>query len=183
MKTYDEDEHVKTVYAHFGLAFYFAQVLEHGIVNMLVFVDLLPKRAGKPIPRKQWIKELDLFLNSHFQMTLGKMIRSFKEVMDVPEDLEILLSTALKKRNFLAHDYFRERATEFMSYQGREKMIEELDKNKLFFEQADTRLNEIIEPLRKRSGITDEHLQKALDELRLKANGNFPEINIKDLIK
>jgi hypothetical protein len=36
------DEHVKTVYAHFGLAVYLAQVLEHGLVNALVFVDLLP---------------------------------------------------------------------------------------------------------------------------------------------
>jgi len=27
------DEHVKTVYAHFGLALYLAQVLEHGLAN------------------------------------------------------------------------------------------------------------------------------------------------------
>ena len=41
----DEDEsgdHYKTVYAHFGAAMYFAQCLEHGLVNALVYLDLIP---------------------------------------------------------------------------------------------------------------------------------------------
>jgi len=41
---YDEDEHVKEVYARFGLAVYYAQVLEHGLVNALVVLDLIPNR-------------------------------------------------------------------------------------------------------------------------------------------
>ena len=76
MGTDTTDEHFKTVYAHFGLAMYLAQVLEHGLVNALVYVDLLPSRAGKPLLRKQWESEYDSFTAGHFQTTLGKMIHS-----------------------------------------------------------------------------------------------------------
>ena len=40
----DEDEQHKEIYAHFGLAIFTAQVLEHGIVNALVCCDLIPNR-------------------------------------------------------------------------------------------------------------------------------------------
>ena len=39
------DEHVKTVYAHYGLALYLAQCLEHGLANALVYVNLIPRRG------------------------------------------------------------------------------------------------------------------------------------------
>jgi len=38
----EDGEHIKEVYAHFGLAIYLAQVLEHGIVNALVCADFVP---------------------------------------------------------------------------------------------------------------------------------------------
>lgn len=44
VQSHDEDEHVKEVYARFGLAVYFAQVLEHGLVNALVILFLLPRK-------------------------------------------------------------------------------------------------------------------------------------------
>ena len=63
------DEHIKTVYARFGIALYFAQVLEHGLANALMFVEFLPRRAGEPVPRQQWEAEFDLFLNEQFKKT------------------------------------------------------------------------------------------------------------------
>ena len=35
----EENTHIKEVYAQFGLAVYYAQVLEHGMVNALVFLN------------------------------------------------------------------------------------------------------------------------------------------------
>jgi hypothetical protein len=43
----DKDEHHKEVYAHFGLAVFTAQVLEHGIVNALVLCDLISNNRPK----------------------------------------------------------------------------------------------------------------------------------------
>jgi hypothetical protein len=154
-----KDEHVKTVYAHFGLALYLAQVLEHGLANALMSAELLPRRAGKPFPRKQWEAELDLFMNEQFDKPLGRLVNGLRKVTSVPTDLETLLTTALKTRNFLAHHFFRERAELFMSRGGREKMIEELESAQRLFEAADEKLTEVAKPFREKYGLTDEKLK------------------------
>lgn len=158
------NDQVKTVYAHFGLAMYLAQVLEHGLVNTLMFLDLLPSRAGKPVPRKQWEAEFDSFMQRHFETTLGRMIRALQDVAPVPPQLEAVLTEALKKRNFLAHHYFRERAEQFMSYEGREEMISELKHAQTLFEAADAKLTEVCKPVREEYGFTDERLSEFFAE-------------------
>jgi recombinational DNA repair ATPase RecF len=164
MKDYDANEHVKAVYAHFGLAVYSAQVLEHGLANALVCAELLPRRAGKPTVRKQWEAEFDTFINQQFEQTLGRLIRSLKAAAPVPDDLETLLAAALGRRNFLAHHYFRERAEEFITRDGRERMITELREAQKLFESADDRLGQVAIPLREKYGLTDEKLQPFMDQ-------------------
>jgi hypothetical protein len=46
--------HVKEVYARFGLAVYWAQVLERGVVNALVIVDLIPSRRHLARSAEEW---------------------------------------------------------------------------------------------------------------------------------
>jgi len=164
MRADERDDHVKTVYAQFGLALYLTQVLEHGLVNALVFIDLLPSRAGNPVPRKQWEAEFDSFLERNFETTLGKMIRSLKAVSQIPGDLESTLADALTKRNFLAHHFFRERSDEFMSQEGREKMIAELQDAQALFEAADAKLAEATKSAREKYGFTDERIEQMIEE-------------------
>lgn len=154
-----KNEHIKTVFAHFGLAQYLAQVLEHGLANALMYAELLPRRAGKPILRKHWETEFDVFMNQQFEQTLGRLIRGLGRAASVPTDLEGLLTDALKTRNFLAHHFFRERAEFFMSRDGRDKMIEELERAQKLFEAADERLTEVAKPLREIYGLADEKLK------------------------
>jgi hypothetical protein len=154
-----KDEQVKTVYAHFGLALYLAQVLEHGLANALMWAELLPRRAGKPVSRKQWETEFDLFMNQQFEKTLGRLIRGLGKAASVSADLEDILTDALKTRNFLAHHFFRERAESFMSRDGRDKMIEELERAQRLFDFAEVQLTEVAKPLREKYGFTDERLE------------------------
>src|SRR4051812_42107421 len=105
----DENEHHKEVYAHFGLAVYMAQVLEHGIVNALVLSDLLPRKYGKVPSREDLAAEVDKYMDDNFKDTLNKLIKSLKKVKTLPPELELHLDDSLKKRNFLIHHYFRER--------------------------------------------------------------------------
>jgi hypothetical protein len=155
----DKDEHVKNVYAHFGLAMYSAQVLEHGLANTMMCAELLPRRAGKPVPKKAWEAEFDAFMNEQYQQTLGRLIRALKNATSVPPDLEGLLAAALEKRNYLTHQYFRERAEAFMSWQGREEMIEELRGAQKLFDDAEARLTAVERHLREKYGLTDESLR------------------------
>jgi hypothetical protein len=160
MHQHDEDEHVKEVYARFGLAVYFAQVLEHGLVNALVILDLIPSRRHRARSRDEWGAEVDAFMDRHFQATMGRMLRSLRDATQVDADLEQLLHDALSKRNWLVHDFFRERAAEFMSATGRERMLSEVDRCRHLLQSADKRLETTVGPLRTKAGITDELLSR-----------------------
>lgn len=157
-------EHSKTVYAHFGLAMFLAQVLEHGLVNALGFVELLPTRAGNPVPRKQWEAEFESFFERNFETTLGKMIQNLKAATTIPSDLETVLAAALTKRNYLAHNYFRERDAAFITEEGREKMIKELQEAQALFTAADNRLTEVTKAAREKFGFTDEYTNRMFED-------------------
>ncbi len=173
---YDKSEHVKEVYARFGLAVYFAQVLEHGLVNALLILDLIPSRRHIARSRDEWGAEVDMFMDRHFETTMGIMMKSLREVAEVPPELDILLHDALKKRNWLAHDYFRERAEEFMSKVGREQMLREVDECRDLFQAADERLESIVAPIRVKEGISDELLER---EYRRMVENNADDVSDK----
>ena len=103
-------------------------------------------------------------MDKRFEETLGRLIRNLKSVASVPADLEGLLAKALKRRNFLTHHFFRERAEMFMSREGREKMIEDLKSAQQLFDAADERLTQVATPLREKYGLSDERLQPFMDE-------------------
>lgn len=165
MNDNDKGEQVKEVYARFGLALYHAQVLEHGLVNALVVLDLIPSSRHLARSKDEWGLQVDNFMDRQFEKTMGRMIAALRSVATVPEDLEALLRRALQKRNWLAHDFFRERATQFLDSAGREQMLAEVDECCEEFEAADRRLDEVVAPLRNAAGLTDEMLREAFEQL------------------
>ncbi len=157
MSTFDEDNH-KDVCAHFGLTIYYAQVLEHGIVNAMVVCKLSqgPSFTGS---------DVDPFMDNQFQKTLGKLIKNLRKLMPISNELESSLSTALNKRNWLIHKYFRERISDNLSYKGRQKMISELEETKEYFIRVDNMLEKELLPYMEKFGLTDEMIQVAYTKL------------------
>ena len=152
----DEDEHHKEVYAHFGLAMFKAQVLEHAVVNALVLCDLIPNRREKALSTESWAADVDQFMDGHFADVFGRMIKSFRKAATVSADLQESLESALKMRNFLAHRYFRERDTAWLTEESRDGMIEELREACRLFERTDGLIDDLIEPLCARYGLTQD---------------------------
>lgn len=107
-------------------------------------------------------------MDRHFEQTLGRMLRSLQSLTSISKDLECLLCEALTKRNWLAHDYFRDRATDFMNEQGRNCMIQELQEAQSLFKEADNALEVAFRPVREKYGITDEWLEKHMEGWRSK---------------
>lgn len=159
----DHDEQVKTVYAHFGLASYLSQVLEHGIVNSMAYFHLIPSKAASIRSAEEWEKQVDDFMGGGFEKTLGGMIKALSAAVAIPPHLGELLSETQRRRNWLAHAYFRERASSLMTEVGRFQMIAELQDAQALFTRADAELEKIVLPLRKRYGLTDERLKKVVD--------------------
>lgn len=64
------DEEIREVYARYGLAMYFAQVVEHAIVNLMIALRL-PERGGLTQ------QDIDRFMDDAFSMTFGRLLKEF----------------------------------------------------------------------------------------------------------
>ncbi len=98
MNTDPTNEHVKTVYAHYGLALYLAGCLEHGLANALVYLNLIPQKARTIRTKEGWAAEFDSFMDRNFEQTLGRLIRKLRDVTVVSPEFEDKLTQALKQR-------------------------------------------------------------------------------------
>jgi hypothetical protein len=154
----DESEQIKEVYAYFGLAIYTAQVLEHQIVNMFVATKLHERHK---ISRE----DVDAIFDERFSQTMGKLIKDLKTIYKLSDTIIEQLDNALKTRNMLIHRYFREKVTQFSTIEGRLEMVRELDKVRQNFEKTDKILTEIYIEITRRHGVTQEMVDKALEDL------------------
>jgi hypothetical protein len=149
-----ESWHVREVYAKFGLAMYQGQVLEHEIVNLLSWTGI---NVGELATQEQ----ADVNAVTLFAKTMGALrMALLKRRLDLGH-LDDELMRAVKLRNFLAHGYFRERAAAFMTAEGRDRMIAELDQAIEFFREADAGLTPFTLRIIEAFGLTEK-----LHELR-----------------
>jgi hypothetical protein len=148
----------REVFARFGVAIYTSQVLEHGIVNLVVWSGL---RDGD----YRAYEETEAANVKLFRQTMGSVKKTLLSRRPDIAHLDDLLIRAVRLRNFLAHEYFRERAAAFMTEEGREEMIEELKKAVTFFEDVDARLEPLTMQIIEATGV-DEHLPEAMENAR-----------------
>lgn len=154
----DESKQIKEVFARFGLAIYWAQVLEHQIVNMFIAAKLHEKQR---ITRG----DIDIIFDERFNQTMGKLIKELKDTYKVSPQMVRQLEDSLKTRNMLAHRYFRERVTVFATIEGRSEMIRELDKAIKDFESVDKILTDISMKIAEKYGVTQEMIDKLTEEI------------------
>lgn len=105
----------KEPYAFFGLAAYYAQVLEHSALN-LALVLRLPELN---LVSKSLFDELYAELT---RKTFGHLLKAAQAVAPISDADQRTLDEALELRNILTHHYFREHAEDFVSETGRGEM-------------------------------------------------------------
>jgi hypothetical protein len=125
-----EEDHIRDVYAHYGAAAFFAQVLEKNLIGFL----LLQARAADPELTRQGFDDLESRL--HTKRTLGQLLKDVQAQVSYDGKSEELMNRALDHRNFLMHRYFWERAEDFMTPAGRETMLTELTALRGLFQEA-----------------------------------------------
>src|SRR5690554_4350790 len=97
----NEDGKHKTIYAYFGLAVYFGQILEETFSTMM-WTDGIFKNKVKT--NKEVREIIDAVENS--RKTMGRLITDVKKAYNLSEDLIKELKDVLDKRNYLVHKYF-----------------------------------------------------------------------------
>ncbi|EKN4737432.1 TPA: hypothetical protein PXM78_003028 [Yersinia enterocolitica] len=161
----DTSEHCKEVYAYFGLAMYRAQCVEQSIVQLLIFFDFFTENASKFRTSNEWEKDFDSFDKALSKKTMGNLLGLIKELGILDDDIESILSLSLKKRNWLAHTYFADRALDFINEVGRNKMIKELEEVIEIFNSVEEALQPMSKSAALKYGLTDEVLDKIKREM------------------
>jgi hypothetical protein len=146
----------KELYAFFGLAFYKANVLEHGVLNLAVAL-LAQGNLGITVA------EVNQLYESFDEKTFGQIIKVAKQRYSFPDTFTTDLDLALKYRNRLAHHFFREHDVDHMSPAGRKKMIDELIEIWTHIARVDQVMDEYWMSAWESHGITKEWIEKQME--------------------
>lgn len=167
----DDDQQIVETFARFGRAIYMANVVEVGLAQTLMQIEFLtPAREkfiaekGKDFDQAAFDADFTAFMAKQFSKTMGQLKQRVAEVSNFDEALRKRIIDATERRNFLAHHYWRESAEQFMTEDGRAKMIEELTKDAEVFEQLDKDIRSATKPVRERLGIKEALLNEGVEE-------------------
>ncbi len=101
--------------------------------------------------------------------TLGSLIKDAKAAVAIPDMTEKVMNEALRLRNDLTHNFFRDKAFEFSTEAGRKRMVVELQRTEATVLTADRMVSDLGMKLARYLGITLEDINAAAEYLRQKA--------------
>lgn len=149
------------VYAHFGVAIYFCQVVETGLVNYL----LLLRQATTG--REMGESEIDELFDELFGYTLGRNINNVKRLLGEQGEWVLAgqMTETLKLRNELVHHWMRTRSLMQGTSETRLEMIEELENATAKLQAASAALQERVQALLKKAGLPDGFIEDEYQRL------------------
>ncbi|WP_304164803.1 hypothetical protein [Phenylobacterium aquaticum] len=167
----DAEFQVREVFAYYGRAAYAASCVETGLTIALMQAELMlqvhgrAQRERKAPSRAEWEAMFDAYMAKHHLLPLGTLIDRFRSVLKVDAQLDALLEEALRRRNFIAHGFFRERAIAFAHRVGRLAMISELERDHDLFTRTDEAVQIAVAPIIPKLGIDPEKHRRDIGEI------------------
>ena len=165
----DNGDDLKDVYAQFGLAFSHACNVETILANAILASDFVKKvvterrKAGKPIyTNDDCAERFEDFLAKQHEQTMGDLVRGVIGLIELDETLEKPVEDARRRRNYLAHNFWRERGGEVISVRRRD--IVDLIADQEFFEQLAKDLEDVATAEIGKLGLDAEKLRTQVDE-------------------
>jgi hypothetical protein len=153
-----ESAHSRDTFAYFGLAMFRAQCVEKQLAILLA--STLNPDFLRATP-----EERDRYFDAEFDRTLGQLVRSLRATLPMPQALEGRLARALILRNWLAHEYFWQRAPSALTRNGRDQMIVELQEAADYLRSVDQELTDVTDSWLAQHGVSRETIEAELDLL------------------
>jgi hypothetical protein len=167
------DELIKEVYAAFGLAYYYGEVLHRGLSTIYAIVTFKS-------PEDVTLPRMEEKLAFAYSLTLGQLLQEAEPLLT--PDLIERFKAALKKRNYLAHHFWFDRIPKMFSEEGLLEMYHELHNAADLFSKLDEDLTFHIRPTLQKFGITDERLEKVSEQI-IQGNDETPLVSQRRLKK
>lgn len=132
----------KEMFANYGLTALSAQALEKIVLLLLAGIECL--EAGR-VEKNELYKVLD----KNDRKTLGQLIKVARTKVEFPQELEDNLNLALKKRNYLMHNFFLNGFDVCRIKGVPDKLSEELLPIRDLFDSVQNKVDEIIDVIQK----------------------------------
>lgn len=168
----DEDD-MKDVYAHFGLTFSHGCNVEGVLANLILTADFVKRmyeesrKAGKPIyDQYTMAHKLEEYLAGQHAKTFGQLISrkgGVKEFLQLDPALEKRVDEAKRRRDYLAHNFWRERGQEAISVRRRDAVIADLQADQAFFEALAKDLEAVAMDEVRKIGLDADKLKMNVD--------------------
>lgn len=155
------------LYAKFGRAAEMAQVMELEVGNLALAYALIAFDVENLTnDQKRFLKSLSEDVD---RRTFGNLVSLLKKSMDIDQTIEDAIDSALEKRNYLTHRFFRTHNFAIYSAEGRATMADELSDLYDAFSFAHTILHGMTHTLNELFGnpnISEEQAKKFLEEAK-----------------
>jgi len=150
-------ELIREVFAQFGRAYFEAQSVEKELMVLLATV------LG---PGDDWLNQngMAVLLDRYSKNTFGQLAYELKK-KGVPTVVLDEIEAAVKDRNWLAHNYFWDRAIDFAREDKREGMVKELAAMADRFAALDAKLTPLVRKWGSDRGVTDEVVRQTMDRM------------------
>jgi len=152
------DDEDNEVWIYYGLAAYYAQLLEKDVLQFVAMLEFVGLSSIGPGTTQQIFARLD-------RHTLGQLMRAARTRATIPQHIDDLLSESLEKRNFLIHKFYYHHGLSHLSEAGRRMMVDELQRMAALFKRTDKELETIFLPLAAQLGITEDVLERQYHQL------------------
>ncbi|WP_316230867.1 hypothetical protein [Bradyrhizobium sp. SZCCHNR1051] len=179
----DEEIEMKDVYAQFGQTFSFGVNVEGILANMILTADFIKrmreeaKQNGGPKYDAYTIgRMLDDYLAEQHDKTMGQLIKAkggVKEFITLDPALEKRVDDALRRRNYLAHDFWRERGKEAASVKRRAAVFVDLLADQQFFAELAKDLEDVALDEVRKVGLDADKLKANIDASVLRVQGEL----------
>lgn len=128
----EQDFKIMEIFAYYGRALFMAQCVEKGIMNIIIY-----SHHDNKITKTR----IDELLYEKSKLTLGQLKREIQNSDAFSDTEREIIEEFHKKRDFLTHSYWWERAVEFADDKLEYNFLQELTEYTTFFEK----INFIIE--------------------------------------
>jgi hypothetical protein len=163
LNDFEDWEQKREVFAWAGRAIYYAQVFEQSVVNTLYIGQLIDGSLATNF------SSADEFHAVIEKQTAGQVTKQLRRHLELSHELDVTLTNALNRRNFLAHRFFVERVELFMHQEGRQLMLGELHQAIQLFVDADRQLEAVMFSHSEKFGLTSELAVKMVNALMAEA--------------
>jgi len=146
MASQPDDELVKDVFAHYGLAAYLAYVLERSLVNALTTVY-------GPGPTRLTESQLEARFQDLSKKGLSALLTTLRDA-GLSAEVLLIVQAALQDRDRLVNHFFWEHAVDFASEDGCHRMLSDLTEMEHRFLECDARVQAEVHEWAAAHGIT-----------------------------